>query len=354
MFNKKKVICTGLSLITLSIVLLGCAPSPEEPAATSIVTTEAAATSTPTTTPTWTPTPMPFDLSLLIRSRYGDAIAGAKVALEGYGSQMTDDAGKVHWYDLPGDPVNLSIDARGFFPTTQTVPIQRGNNEITITLDHDPHELLHSKACTPSENLIYLEDFQDGQAQSWLIEEGPRFGQEIQPVPGPEGDMVLEWPSMYGGSIFLDGIHVEDSVVRIWFMIPRKGGFVVGMNAIVAPYEFFGKTVEYSAYTTFIDEEGAYGYREARPKVTDELVGPSRPISSSEWHLLEVSAFEGVFEIWVDGIRYLTYQDRKPLPGGTLRLSNWIETEHGAVLFDDISVCEMTEPFVPIIISESD
>lgn len=354
MLNTKKVIFTGLLLIMLAIVLLGCGLSPEEQAATSVALTQAAITSTPTITPTWTPTPVPYDLALLIRNRYGDPIVGASVAVEGYGSQTTDAAGEVYWYDLPGDPVNLSIDARGYFPQTQTAPITRGRNQITITLDQDPHELLESQACTPSENLVYLEDFQNGHAQGWLIDEGVDVGQEIQPVPAPEGDMVLQWPPMYGGVIFLDEMHVENSVVRIWFMIPKNGGFMIGINAIVVPYELSGKTVEYSAYTTFIDEEGAYGYREARPDVTDELVGRSRPISSGEWHLLEVSAFEGVFEIWVDQTRYLTYQDPSPLPGGTLRLANWKETEDGAVLFDDISICEMTEPFAPIVISESD
>ncbi|MGD8813788.1 MAG: hypothetical protein PVI78_04855 [Anaerolineales bacterium] len=353
-----KAIYTGLLLIMLTIALLGCGLSPEEQAATAVALTKAAATSTPTSaptiTPTWTPTPVPYDLALLIRDRYGDPIIGASVSMEGYGSQTTDDAGEVNWYDLPGDPVDLSIDARGYFPTTQTVPIARGENQITITLDQDPNELLEVQACTSSEHLIYLEDFQDGHAQGWLIDEGPNFGQEIQPVPAPEGDMVLQWPSSYGGAIFLDEIHVENSAVRIWFMIPRRGGFVVGMNAVVEPYTLAGETVEYSAYTTMIDEEGAYAYREARPEVTDELVGVSRRISSGEWHLLEVSAFEGVFEIWVDQRRYLSYQDPSPLRGGSLRLANWKVTEDGAVLFDDISICEMTEPFTPIVISESD
>jgi hypothetical protein len=352
--NTKKAICTGLLLIMLAIVLLGCGLSPEEQAATSVALTQAAITSTPTITPTWTPTPIPYDFAILIRDHYGDPIIGASVAVEGYGSQTTDGAGEAYWYDLPGDPVNLTIDARGYFPKTQTEPIARGANQITITLDQDPNELLEVQACASSENLIYLEDFQDGLAQGWLIDEGPSYGQEIQPVPAPEGDMVLQWPASYGGAIYLDEIHVENSAVRIWFMIPRGGGFVVGMNAVVQPYTLAGETVEYSAYTTMIDEEGAYGYREARPEVTDELVGVSRRISSGEWHLLEVSAFEGVFEIWVDQRPYLSYQDPSPLRGGSLRLANWKATEDGAVLFDDISICEMTEPFVPIVISESE
>jgi len=56
MFVKRLVRLDSLAIILSAGILIGCGPSAEEQAATSVALTVAAATSTPTVTPTHTPT----------------------------------------------------------------------------------------------------------------------------------------------------------------------------------------------------------------------------------------------------------------------------------------------------------
>ena len=44
---------------------------------------------------------------------------------------------------------------------------------MEFSLSSDPNGLLPINACAPGEELIYLEDFQDGEAQDWMVEGGP-------------------------------------------------------------------------------------------------------------------------------------------------------------------------------------
>ena len=355
----------GMAIILIGVSLSGCGPSPEEQTATAFALTAAAATSTPTITPTATytptlaptstPTPIPYDLSALVTGEEGAPLVGASVALAEIGqeavTQTTDDDGQAFWYDLQGDRVNLSISAPGYFPLVKTETIERGINEVTIALDRDPHALLPSEACAPDERLLYLEDFQDGEAQGWEAIEFRAQGWDVSPHPDSPGNMVVLKPGATGasGAESLD-YPLQNAVWRVRFSFHRRP-LIAFQWPISGGYEVDGDNVEFSTYGLEVHPLGGFILVERiqSPISIFNLLNVGRTLTRDVWHTVEISTFEGLMEIWIDAKRLMTYQDPKPLPGGKLSLEVGESTDAEAVAyFDDISICELTAPFVPM------
>lgn len=351
------------SVVSILIIglLVGCGPSAEEQAATSAALTAAAATDTPTPTPTDTPTPtatpVPYDLSLIVTGEEDVPIGGAHVVLEEAGdetgTQITDEVGQVIWYDLPGETVNLSISAQGYFPLVMTEFVERGINQMTVALERDPHGLLPSEACGPGEKLLYIEDFQDSAAEGWEEIELRVQGWDIGLHPDTHGDVVVIKPADVDGQTPLRGFTAENTVARVHFMPSRYPDFVVASHYVNEPYEFFGDTIEFSGYQVVLHPTVTRVFRQAEPLSTIWLGEVNRGFKTGEWHKLEIWTYEGILEIWIDDTRYLKYKDPKPLPGGTLLLEVWQSEAINVVYFDDISICELGEPYVPMPTPES-
>lgn len=355
-------------LIVVTATLVGCGPSAEEQAATADAQTAAAATSTPTITPTstytptptptFTPTPIPYDLSALVTGEEGAPLVGASVGLAEVGQeaapQITDDDGQAFFYDLLGEPVNLSIGAPGYFPLVNSESIERGINEVTIALERDPHGMLPSQACAPGERLLYIEDFQDGEAQGWDAIEFRAPGWDIAPHPDSPGNMVVLRPGATGdGTAELDDYPLSNAVWRFRFSSHRR---VVHnfLWQISGDYEVDGAFVDHSSYALETHPSGFIQVaRDQSPVSHFVLLQVGRNLRRDVWHTGEVSIYEGLIEIWIDGRRFMTYEDPKPLPDGKLGLLVAESADAESVAyFDNISICELTAPFVPIPTSE--
>ena len=90
-----------------------------------------------------------------------------------------------------------------------------------------------------------------------------------------------------------------------------------------------------------------WGVMIGRPGVT--LLDIERYIKKDVWQLLEISTYHDTLEVWLDGILVLKYNDPKPIPGGQIGIGLLpSEFEGSMVYFDNLSVCELTEPFVPM------
>jgi hypothetical protein len=355
----------GTALIVVSATLVGCGPSPEDQAATAAAETAAAATSTPTITPTatYTPTlaptststPIPYDLSVLVTGAEEAPLVGATVGLAEAGQeaiiQTTNDDGQAFWNDLLGDPVNLSISAPGYFPLVITESIERGINEVAIALERDPHALLPSEACAPGERLLYIEDFQDGEAQGWDAIEFRAQKWDVAPHPDSPGNVVALRPGATGWSeAELRDYPLHNAVWRVRFSNhgrvlielrwQNSGGYEVdGGNVDTSYYGF-----EFNAPHDFILVQ-----RIQDPISNVYLLLVDRTLRRDVWHTAEISTYKGLMEIWLDGYRHLTYQDPKSLPGSTLKLYVGESPDAESVAyFDDISICELSAPFVPM------
>ena len=339
----------GITCLILLIGLLssGCGPSPEEQASTAAALTAAAATSTPsptstpaptfTPTPTPTPTPVPYALSLIIVGEEDAPIIGASVVLaESDAMQNTDDVGQAFWSDLPGETVNLSVSAQGYFPQEITDTITRGVNQLTINLDRDPHGILPSEACGPNETLLYLEDFQDGEAQGWQGIEFRVQGWDLIQHPDSAGNKVIQNPSETDTQVQLDDFTFGDAVWRVHIMPQGKHGDI--------QFSWHHNPEEWGEYNVHFYE---WGVMIGRPGVT--LLDIERYIKKDVWQLLEISTYNDTLEVWLDGIIVLKYTDPKPIPGGQIGIGLMpSEFEGSMVYFDNLIVCELTEPFVPL------
>ena len=356
----RKNIWIGIAVIFSGILLISCGPSPEEQAATSVALTAAAATSTPTNTPTSTPTPtptpIPYDLSVLVTGDENAPIIEAIVGLAEIGTeagkQITDDVGQVFWYELPGETINLSISAQGYFTTEISEIIERGANQITVVLERDPFGLLPAEACSPSEQILYIEDIQDGHADGWVEIEMRALGFDIGHHPDEPADNVIVFSGKFGGRSDLENIMVNNVVWRTQFLIDGRAQVSFNWRVAPEPYEIEEGTVNDSRYTLNL-EETSYILRETSPIRSLWVAGnPYRP-KSGIWHRIEISAYEGKLEAWIDGYRILAYTDPNPLPEGGIFLVVEPFVDNTIIYLDDIALCELSEPFAPMPIPES-
>lgn len=360
----------GLAIILIGLLLSGCGPSPEEQTATAVALTAAAATDTPTptltpsptptSTPTPTPTPIPYDLSLVVIDENDIPIEGASVNLfvaeSDEGIQTTDDSGQTTWTNLPGETVNLSIGAQGYFPIEVSETIERGPNQLNVVLERDPFGLLPSEACAPGERLLYIEDLQDGEAQQWPSIELRANGWNVETHPDTPGNIVISRLGEFEGGALFHGQTFDNAVWRLRFMPVGRPIFNFAWHLADA-YEVDEGAVEWSSYAIWFHPPRINVFREQPPLSTVILREIERTMRSGEWHRLEIGTYEGVLEIWIDGVRFVTYEDPKPLPEGAIILGVGFGEAldpQSIIYYDDLVVCELTSPFVPMPTPESE
>ena len=336
----------GLFLMLVCILLSACGPSLEERVATAIAETAAAATSTPIPTstpePTPTATPVPYDLSVLVVPE-DSPISGASVILvdldDEDGTQITDDVGQVFWYDLSGEALNIIVSAQGYFSQDIIKTIDRGINNLTAKLKRDPHGVLPLEACGPGEKLLYLEDFQDDEVQGWPEIDKHVQGWDLVRDPDSAGNLVAQFSSNMSDTqiAYQDGTF-EDAVWRTQFMTKGKPGeirFYWHLNT--EPAEMESYTVVFADYGVIIGIQDLF-----------RNLGREWLLKEDVWQNVEISTYDGTLEVWLDGIQVLEFTDARPLPGGTIGLEIWAsEIEGPTVYFDNLTVCELSAPFVP-------
>ena len=343
---KTKSLSLSVLLIT-AFLLTACGPSAEQ-----IATMTASAwtpTPRPTPTPTATPTatPIPYDLTVKVTDADGNPIAGANVAFPESGDDApvsTDDSGQVTWSSLGGPNGALTVAAPGYFGAEQSVSLERGPNEVVVALERDPYGLLPSVACAPEEKSLYIEDFQDGQAQGWqAITAATEFGANNGWGLGPkeEGNQVVFFTGINESSNDLDGYTFENAVWRIKVQVVGKDGFSF-LNWRHAPAEG-GDT----RYPFQWGGEGFMDLTRLSPEAGHFSVDRSNLLTKpGRWYFIEISSYEGLFQVWVDGKMKMEYRDPKPLPAGTIGLEAHIWKDANTIYyFDDLSVCELSAPF---------
>lgn len=351
----------GLLIIVTSMVFLaGCGPSPEEIAT---MTAEAwTPTPRPTATPppTPTPTPIPFDLTVNVTDGDGNPISSAAVTLAELGEdetarQSSDASGQVSWTNLPGEMVSLSIQGQGYYSSELSQNIERGPNEVTISLERDPFGLLPSEACAAGETPLLIEDFQDGKAQHWdnitaAIEFNAQNGWSL--VEDEPGNYVVNASNAAGfatDSYFYEGLELYDNAVwRIKirtvgkdndaFLNWRHGWNDAGDWRYIVQYGG-GALLDLSRLHY---EVGHFS-----------VSGSSMELAEEQWYFLEIGTFDGTTEVWVDGVKKNSYTDPQPMEPGTIGLEvHLFDGSNSVYTFDNIVVCGIEAPFGTIYASE--
>ena len=210
------------------------------------------------------------------------------------------------------------------------------------------------QACMPGEKLLYLEDFQDGQAQDWLEIEFQAQGWKIIPLPDLPEDLVASHYGNQDGKSFLQDLILENAVWRIWINYEGKGEFLLVWNHNPRPE---GKIFGFTSYQmhSFISIENNNNslYRVGWPESHISVTNVAFPIQAGAWHLFEVINYNSQTELWMDGKRWFDYEDPYPLPPGTVGVEVWkTEDENFKFYLDDISVCQLKVPFRSIYLNE--
>ncbi|NOQ39680.1 MAG: hypothetical protein GQ562_05115 [Anaerolineales bacterium] len=126
-------------------------------------------------------------------------------------------------------------------------------------------------------------------------------------------------------------------------------------NVISFDWHLNNNSENWEAYNVgFIEGESVRIIRNSVHKLPEHilevvLLDIEQNVKKDVWHLFEISTYNTTLEVWLDGTQLLTYVDPHPLPGGQIGLGLWTsEYEDSIVYFDNLTVCEMSGPFVSI------
>lgn len=337
-------------MLTTILLLASCGPSAEEVATMTAAAWTATPSPTSTPTPTFTPTPIPYDLTVRITDQDGNPVSGASVVLPESGDENpvpADDGGQAAWNNLPGAEGMLSVSAPGYFSAEQSLNLERGPNEVAVALERDPYGLLPADACAPGEKLLYIEDFQDGKAQGWqnisaAVEFNANNGWSLGPKE--EGNQVVFFTGINENGDGLQDYTFENAVWRLKVQASGNDGFsFLNWKHAQAPdgetrypLQWGGESL--MALTRLSPDAGHFD--------VDRSNFQPKP---DQWYLLEISSYNDLIQVWVDGQMMLEYQDPQPLAPGTIGLEAHIWNDPETIFyFDDLTVCELSAPFVPM------
>jgi hypothetical protein len=350
--------------IAAAFLVEACGPSVEQAA------TMTASAWTPTPRPTATstitpsPTPIPYDLTIKITDSAGNPIPGAGVVFpeSGSGEPLTaDDSGLAAWSNLPGPGGSLTVTAQGYLSGEQSLALERGPNEVVITLQRDPYGLLPSTACAAGETLLYMEDFQDEQSILKHHDDGGA-PMPLAAAPGEAENIVLihDFTSPVGDySTYLTAdeagefYEFGEAVWRFRFMLTEEANWGLSWNS-ARPTEFGGITTGQTTYTIYFNTSRHAGISRSiwndsfqpvfdigKPGLEDKPL----TLDVNVWHYIEISTFQGRVQVWLDGENVMDVVDDMPLPPGGFSIGGG---DAGIMYFDAITVCGLSAPFSSI------
>lgn len=311
----------GLWVLIAITLLASCGPSPEA------VATMTASAWTPTPEPTPTATPMPFDLEVSLAGEGGEPVHfAAYVSAPENKNVMPDENGKVEFLNLPGPEMEVSVTAQGYQPHTETISLERGMNQKTLTLALDPAQINPATACAPGQKVLYIEDFEDGFVGDW-------DGNPNRPM----------W----------DFVDEEGRGKVLTFNGIEEGGWGTIMDEEITYSNILWKMDLKGGDTHFqfhMNDEGQ-GYfvifqpgREGIVLIHDET-GAQRGYNEMEWTDAAISYFDGSLEFWINNELYIALDDPNPIPEGRI---GFVTHSQGAPFsMDNLIICELTKPYAP-------
>ena len=205
------------------------------------------------------------------------------------------------------------------------------------------------QVCLDSEKLLYWEDFQDGQAQGWPEIQFEAQNWKILPDPEEPENLVAQNPGKHSSGVVYQDSLFQDAVLRIHFLVRGNAQPVFLWHANSDPYQEDRGQVTHSDYSIGFMSHGTLFVRYTFPLPEAVLLDSHLWLINDTWHQIEISTYQGMLSVWLDGVELLTYQDPNPLPIGSIGLvvDESLEEESMAY-FDNISVCELSDSFISI------
>lgn len=210
----------------------------------------------------------------------------------------------------------------------------------------DPQMISSEQACLPSERLLYFEDFQDGRAQGLPEIEFKAQNWDIVPDPDDPENLMAQNPGLNPAMAINQDYLFQDAVMRVDFLPTGRSQPIFLWLANQTPYQEERGLVTHSDYSIGFMDYGQHFERYTSPLPATALQEDHYWLVFNSWHRVEIATYQGMLSVWLDGVELLTYQDPKPLPPGTLGIGLGESLEEGSlVYFDNLTVCELSEPF---------
>ncbi len=203
--------------------------------------------------------------------------------------------------------------------------------------------------CLEGEKLLYLEDFQDGQAQGWPEIEFRAQNWDIAEIPGRSGDLAAKNPGTISSLILYQEGNFSDAVFRADFLVNGHAQPNILWHSNNEAFQEERGLVTDSNYSIGFMDFGLHAERYTYPLPAVILGSGDYSVTPDVWHRIEISTYQGFLSVWVDGEEILAYQDPHPLPPGTigLGLEKSLDQE-SMVYYDNLHVCELNQPFISV------
>ena len=317
-------------MICFMTIFTACGPSPEA------VATMTASAWTPTPEPTLTPTPLPYDLEVSLANEGGEAISyGVYVEATENEKVMMDDSGVVELLNLPGPEVEVSVTAQGYAPLTENITIERGKNLLQLSLQTDPLQVNPETACPDGAKVLYIEDFEDGFAQDWdgisrptfsfdTLEDGGTVLTYAENNPNPAGTPIMLGQEVGNFVWKFDTFNENDLFIHIHEKDEKK--YLIRF------------------------QPGGEGFQLIKQDGPDHVGSAYRGFNVFEWVNVAIVFYENALEVWINDELYTAFDDPDPYTSGGLMMH--FAPEQGAVSLDNMVICELSQPYSPIVETE--
>lgn len=349
----KRKFLNGVILCFILLVVDSCGPSEEA------IATMTASAWTPTPLPTAVPTstPIPYNLDVAITDEENNPLPYASILFEELGEILysVNEQSVAQFLNLPGELVSLECSAPGYFSSQVTESIERGDNEISVMLTMDPNGLLPSRACLEGEKFLYAEDFQDGTAYGWeqimnsIVNNAPGWS-ILEDPENPENKILVAANSSASANSDYKPEGMEPYTNAVWRMKMKIEGedSNIFLNWLHWPSEDEGEW-RYIIVTAINETVELKKFQAPQPGMMGAGQSQIR-IKENQWYFFEISTFNGVTKVWLDGEELISYTDPKPFEKGTIGIeANLFEGSNSSFFFDDIAVCGLDAPFVSVM-----
>jgi len=180
-----------------------------------------------------------------------------------------------------------------------------------------------SSAPTPSETVLYQENFEDGQAHDWELESGWAIVQDSA------GNRVLRGQGHSWARYFGDGWADYTLKLRVKLI---KGGIHLNYRCCVS---------DCRRYLIGFNERELYLGKDSSCETGSDLRVIPEPRSLGRWYEVKITGSGGKIDICVNGSLKLSYTDPDPLIYGRIALESLKNSE---VYVDDIVVSGKPSP----------
>ena len=293
------------------------------------------------------PTQALFGLTVTVKSQDGNPIPWAAGSIQISGKDVSGKAnntGQLVWENLSGADGQLNVSAQGYTSSQQPLSLAAGANNLSVALELDSYQLNPAKVCQTGEKIIYVEDFEDGQAQDLDNIAAPKWNlislEDLGLVmnvnsPGSNANTLIK--SEFGNAVWQFEI-MTSGVVDMnfnWHVLETTEGANTGLSRY---YVSFKPGVELNLGVE-------------RPGLNTQLAESKAPdFEKGTWHTVAIAYYKGAISVWMDGQKAIDTTHDAPIEKGRFGFQINSATE-GEIWLDNLIVCGLKEPYAPPIMT---